>query len=221
MVLLIVAPFPGLESRMVNLYLYFTDDIPMDAIVLEDSKGRKMNDEEFERFCQDNPDLRIERNSNHEISIMSPNTPLSGLHGAEVLRQLLNWNFEQKKGIVFDASAGFTLPDDSILAPDASWMSNEKWDAVSEEERNKFSHVCPDFVIEIRSKSDSLKELKTKMEAWIRNGAVLGWLIDPKRKCCWIYQLGKEPVEIDGDSIILEGSGPVEGFKLELKHVFH
>jgi Uma2 family endonuclease len=193
--------------------------MPMTATLLDDSKGRKMGDEEFERFCQENPDLRIERNSNLEISIMSPNTPISGHHGAEVLRQLLNWNFEQKSGIVFDASAGFTLPDNSILAADASWMTTEKWASVSEGERNRFSHVCPDFVIEIRSKSDSLKKLKLKMELWIVNGAQLGWLIDPKRNRHWIYRSGKDPIELSEDDVTILDEGPVEGLRLDLRHL--
>lgn len=160
----------------------------MAAIVLEDSKGKKMGDEEFERFCRKNRDLRIERNSNLEISIMSPNTPLSGVHEGEIFRQLSNWNFENKRGIVFSPSAGFTLPDQSILSPDASWMSNERWANVTREEREKFSHACPEFVIEVRSKSDSLNALKEKMETWVRNGAQLGWLIDAQRKTYWIYR---------------------------------
>ncbi|HEY0743380.1 MAG TPA: Uma2 family endonuclease [Chryseosolibacter sp.] len=180
---------------------------------MKDSTGRKMNDEEFERFCLANPDLRIERNSNLEILIMSPNTPLSGQHGAEILRQLLNWNFENNKGVVFDASAGFTLPDRSILSPDASWMSHERWASVSPDEREKFSRVCPEFVIEVRS--DSFKDLKSKMESWVRNGAKLGWLIDPKRNTHWIYRPGADPVEINNE--LIPGEGSVEGFILDMK----
>jgi Uma2 family endonuclease len=186
--------------------------------MLEDSKGRKMSDVEFEKFCQANPDLRIERNSNLEISIMSPNTPLSGKHGAEIIHQLVRWNSKMKKGIVFDASAGFTLPDNSILSPDASWMSNEKWNSLSDEEKEKFSHICPEFVIEVRSKTDSLKELKSKMEKWVENGAELAWLIDPKKNTCWIYKPGMEPQELSGENLIVKGESPVEGFELNLKY---
>jgi Uma2 family endonuclease len=192
----------------------------MDAIVLEDSKGRKMSDEEFERFCLENPDLRIERDRNLEISIVSPNTPFSSAQELEILRQLSNWNFENKRGIVFSPSAGFTLPDNSILSPDASWMSNEKWNNLSQDEKEKFSHVCPEFVIEVRSKSDSLNELKTKMDVWIRNGAQLGWLIDPKRKSCWVYRPGLDVEEVNGEKTTLSGEWPVDGFDLDLKYVF-
>lgn len=177
-----------------------------------------MSDEEFEKFCRKNRDLRIERNSNLEISIISPNTPLSGTHETEVLRQLSNWNIDKKTGIVFSSSAGFTLPDNSILSPDASWMSNERWASVTKEERDKFSHVCPEFVIEVRSKSDIIKALKEKMETWIRNGAQLGWLIDAKNRTAWIYRPAKNPVEIT-DLIIL-GEAPVESFNLDLQDIY-
>ncbi len=190
----------------------------MDAIVLEDSRGRKMGDEEFERFCLDNPDVRIERNSNLEISIMSPNTPLTGAQESEILRQLSNWNFETRKGIVFSSAAGFTLPDQSILSPDASWMSNERWGSISPDEREKFSRICPEFVIEVRSKTDSLPGLKSKMETWIKNGAQLAWLIDTKRKTHWIYRHGTVPTETQTDFLL--GEGPLEGFKLDLTLVY-
>lgn len=191
----------------------------MTAILLDDSAGRKMSDAEFERFCREHPDLRIERNSNLEISIMSPNTPLSGLHGAEILVQLMNWNSKDKTGVVFDATAGFTLPDQSILAPDASWMSREQWEKLPKDERETFSHACPEFVIEVRSKSDSLTELKSKMDVWMKNGAQLGWLIDPKGKKCWIYKIDGSVIE--QQELILNGEGPVNGFKLDLAAIFN
>lgn len=191
----------------------------MAAIVLEDSKGRRMSDEEFEKFCQQNRDLRIERNSNFEVSIMSPNTPLSGFHETEVLRQLSNWNFKSKKGIVFSSSAGFTLPDNSIFSPDASWMSNKRWADVTQEEREKFSHVCPEFVIEVRSKSDSLNALKEKMQTWIRNDVQLAWLIDVKTRTTWIYRPVHETVELK-DVLVITGEAPVEGFNLDLRDIY-
>ncbi|HEY0655246.1 MAG TPA: Uma2 family endonuclease [Chryseosolibacter sp.] len=192
----------------------------MTAILLDDSTGRKMSDAEFERFCRENPDLRIERNSNLEVSIMSPNTPLTGMHGAEIIMQLKNWNLQSKTGVVFDASAGFTLPDQSILAPDASWMSNEKWRGMDQSEKESFSHVCPEFVIELRSKSDSIKDLHLKMETWVRNGAELGWLIDPKRKTCWIYKAHYPVKQLEPGTTIIKGEGRLEGFNLDLSVIF-
>ena len=152
----------------------------MDVFVLKDSITGRMTDEEFFRFCLENPDLRIERNSNLEIVVMSPVTTKSGNHSGEVFRQLSNWAIATKGGLAFDASAGFTLSDRSVLSPDASWVSKEKWSTLSEEEKDRFAPVCPDFVIEVRSKSDIQEDLKKKMRIWMKNGCKLGWLIDPR-----------------------------------------
>lgn len=189
----------------------------MDAIA-QDSTGRKMNDEEFERFCIANPDFRIERNSNLEILITLPNAPSTAAQQGEILRQLSDWNFQNKRGVVFNSSAGFTLPDDAILSADVSWMSNEQWNALSADEKEKFSHACPEFVIEVRSKNDTLNDLRMKMDVWIRNGAQVAWLIDLKRKTVSIYRPGRDPIETK--EIKLIGDAPVEGFQLNLKSIY-
>ena len=113
----------------------------METIVLKDRVTNKMTDDEFLWFCLENKDLRIERNSNLEVLIMSPVTSLSGFWNMEVSRQLANWAVEQKKGIAFDSSTGFTLPDRSVLSPDASWVSKTKWRSLSEEDQNKFAPI--------------------------------------------------------------------------------
>jgi len=188
----------------------------MDSFVLKGSVTGGMSDEEFLRFCQDNPDLRIERNSNLEIIIMSPVNSLSGFYSGEVYGQLRDWNRKYKKGIVFDSSAGFTLPDRSVLSPDASWISSESWSKLSEEEKNRFAPVCPEFVVEVRSKSDHLPDLKKKMKVWIRNGAYSAWLIDPiDRVVCLFTKDGKEETVEDFEKKI-EGEGPIAGFVLDL-----
>ncbi len=189
----------------------------METIVLRDRVTNAMSDEEFFWFCQENKDLRIERNSNLEIILMSPVTSLSGFWNMEISRQLANWAIAQKMGLAFDSSAGFTLPDRSILSPDASWISKEKWFALSEEDKNKFSPVCPEFVIEVRSKTDSLEELQNKMLAWIRNGAESAWLIDPKSQSVYIYKSTNAVAETINDfSNKIYGEGLVEGFVLDL-----
>ncbi|NOS55407.1 MAG: Uma2 family endonuclease [Cyclobacteriaceae bacterium] len=188
----------------------------METIVLKDRVTKKMTDEEFLWFCLENKDLRIERNSNLEVLIMSPVTSLSGFWNMEVSRQLANWAVEQKKGIAFDSSTGFTLPDRSVLSPDASWVSKTKWRSLSEEDQNKFAPICPEFVIEIKSKSDSLQDLQAKMKTWIDNGAQLAWLIDPFQKKSFIYKSNRETIEIEGFDKKLKGEGLVEGFVLDL-----
>ncbi|MFN6089108.1 MAG: Uma2 family endonuclease [Cyclobacteriaceae bacterium] len=188
----------------------------METIVLKDRVTNKMTDEEFLWFCLENKDLRIERNSNLEVLIMSPVTSLSGFWNAEIIRQLANWAIEQKNGFVFDSSSGFTLPDRSVLSPDASWVSRSKWQSMSEQDQNKFAPICPEFVIEIKSKSDSLQDLQAKMKTWIANGAQLAWLIDPSQKKSFIYRSNGEVKEIEGFDKKLKGEGLVEGFVLDL-----
>jgi Uma2 family endonuclease len=116
----------------------------MEAVVLKDSITGNMSDEEFFRFCLENKDLRIERNSNLEIIIMSPVTTKYSFYSGAVYVQLYNWNAREKKGIAFDSSAGFTLSDRSVLSPDASWVSREVWDSLSEEDQNRFAPICPE-----------------------------------------------------------------------------
>jgi Uma2 family endonuclease len=188
----------------------------MDAIILKDRFTGSMTDEEFLWFCQENNDLRIERNSNLEIIIMSPVTSRSGNHSGEIFRQLANWSMANGTGIHFDSSAGFTLPDRSVLSPDASWISLEKWNALSDEDKDRFAPICPEFIIEVRSKSDSLEDLQNKMNVWIKNGAQSAWLIDPRDKTSYLYYPGKEIRVIKGLDKKLKGEGTVAGFELDL-----
>jgi len=188
----------------------------MDTFVLKDSVTGGMTDEEFLRFCLENKDLRIERNSNLEIIIMSPTTTKSGYSSGEAFAQLSYWNRKQGNGIVFDSSVGFTLPDRSVLSPDASWVSLKKWNQLSEEDKDKFAPVCPEFVIEVRSKSDYLEDLIRKMNVWIKNGTQLAWLIDPRDEVSYIFRQGKTEEEVKGLNKQLRGEGPVEGFVLDL-----
>ncbi len=188
----------------------------MQPVILKDHITNQLNDEEFFRFCVENSDLRIERSSNLEIIIMSPTSSLSGKINTEIIRQLSNWNVHEKKGEVFDSSTGFTLPDRSVFSPDASWVSDAKWNALSEEQKNSFSPVCPEFIIEIRSKSDSLPEMQKKMNKWIMNGCRLGWLIDPLDKQVHLYRPDQSPEIIDGFAQPVQATLPVEGFVLDL-----
>lgn len=187
----------------------------MDALVLRDSITGSMTDEEFLKFCLENPGLRIERNSNLEIIIMSPVSSLSGLHSSEIFIQLANWSKKDGRGLVFDSSTGFTLPDRSVLSPDASWMSLNKWNSLTKEDKDKFAPVCPDFIIEVRSKSDDIESLKEKMNVWIKNGATLAWLVDPREKEAFIFRPGKEEEKVQGFHVI-KGDDPVRGFELDL-----
>ncbi len=191
----------------------------MDTIVLNDSITGRMTDDEFLRFCLENKDLRIERNNDLKIMIMSPVTSLSGFYSLEIARQLANWAIQDGRGISFDSSAGFTLPDRSVLSPDASWLSLEKWNKLSRDDKDKFAPVCPEFVIEVKSKSDSLSELQQKMKNWIKNGVELAWLIDPREEVSVVYRPGHSEEKVEGLNKRLFGEGPVAGFELDLSRI--
>lgn len=185
-------------------------------LILRDRITTKMSDDEFFWFCQENKDLRIERNAQLEILIMSPVTSLSGYHSGEIYRQLANWSIADGKGIAFDSSAGFLLPDRSVLSPDASWIAKESWQKLTQDEKDRFAPICPDFVIEVRSKSDELDQLIKKMQTWLSNGAKLAWLIDPRDSKTYIFRQGKNHEIIEGLQQKIQGEGPVKGLELDL-----
>lgn len=191
----------------------------MDAFVLRDSVTGNMSDEEFFTFCAENPELRIERTSNLQIRITSPSTTLGGKFNSEILRQLLNWNIQSDSGEVFDSSTGFLLPDKSVLSPDASWVIREKWNKLTLEEKDRFAPLCPDFVIEVRSKSDDVTSLKNKMDSWVRNGASLAWLVDPYEKEVFIFRRDQSVETVEGFNRKISGEGPVGGFVLDLSRL--
>ncbi|MCS6974004.1 MAG: Uma2 family endonuclease [Cyclobacteriaceae bacterium] len=187
-----------------------------DQIILKGSVTSGLSDEEFLRFCLDNPDLRIERNNKLEIIIMSPDTGVSGLYHAEIVAQLRNWNHLSGKGYVFDSSTAFSLPDRSVLSPDAAWLSADKWEKLMPDDKDRFPPVAPDFVIEIVSKSDSLDELKEKMKLWLKNGVELGWLIDPRDKKVYVFNIRLADISEQSLNAPVMGTSPVEGFVLDL-----
>jgi Uma2 family endonuclease len=188
----------------------------MDTVVLRDSITGNLSDAEFLRFCQENSDLRIERNSNLEIVIMSPVSTKSGYHSGAAYAQLFNWSMIDKRGFAFDSSTGFTLPDRSVFSPDASWISKQKWTSLTDDEQSRFAPICPEFVIEVRSKTDQLADLKRKMETWLANGTELAWIIDPFEKHTYIYRNDGITEMIDGFDVKIRGEKSVDGFTLDL-----
>lgn len=188
----------------------------METIILKDRVTSSMTDEEFLWFCLENKDLRIERNSNLEIIIMSPVTTKSNYGSGAAFAQLYMWSIQTKKGYAFDSSTGFTLPDRSVFSPDASWVSKEKWSALSDDDKDRFAPICPEFIIEVRSKSDSLEDLQKKMFVWITNGAQSAWLIDPIEKTSYLYQPNQNVELVRGLETKIEGEGPIKGFILDL-----
>jgi Uma2 family endonuclease len=181
---------------------------------------RPMTDEELMRFCAVNDPLRVERDANGELIVMSPGGLGTGQSNSEINFQLAKWARETDSGVTFDSSAGFTLPDTSMRSPDAAFISWPRWNALPEEEKARFGRISPEFIIELRSPSDRLPELQEKMQMWIANGVELAWLIDPSRKTVEIYRAGKQPEIQEGHSAAY-GEGPVGGFVLELGKIWN
>lgn len=188
------------------------------GILLGGSYLGRMTDDEFFDFCQQHPDLRIERTAHHEILLMSPTGSRSGKRNARLTFQLGKWCEQHPElGEYFDSNTGFTLPDSSVLSPDASWVSAAKWNALTPEQQDKFAPVCPEFVVELKSATDSLKTLQAKMLDWLRNGAQLAWLLNPETETAYLYRLGQpEPETVQGFDNELSGETVLPGFRLRL-----
>jgi Uma2 family endonuclease len=170
----------------------------------------------FHRFCADNRDLRIERNANGTITIMSPASFESSDLNGEVFAELKSWTRIHRSGVATESSGGFTLPDKSVLSPEVAWISNERLQGFSAEDRKHFIEVCPNFIVELASPSDSLPSLRRKMQNWLQNGIELGWLIDPKTESVEVYAQGKHPVLIQGFDNRLSGLHYLPGFEMDL-----
>ena len=175
--------------------------------------------DQFYRLCSDNPELRLELTARKEIVIMPPACSESGAWNFNVTAQLAEWIKKDGRGIGFDSSAGFTLPNGAVRAPDAAWVLREKWDALTKEERVKFAPVVPNFVIEIRSQSETLRQQKSKMEEYQAAGVQLGWLIDPFDRKVHIYRQSEQPKVLE-DPASVSGDPELPGFVLDLTHVW-
>ena len=191
--------------------------IPKDAtsVKLSYDAGDEPSEQAYLAFCRANPDLRVERNAKGEMLIVPPAGSESSYRSLKVAVQLDTWAEQDGRGTAFESSAQFMLPDGSALSPDAAWVSNESLQRFSKQERREFLHLCPEFVIEVRSPSDRLKEAKAKMERWIANGAHLAWLIDGDTETVYVYRQHHAPKTRRGIQQ-LAGEGPVEGFVLKL-----
>lgn len=182
-------------------------------------KGRlsdDMSDKEFFSFCTQNDNQRIERDENGQIFIMAPVGLEGGKQNGIIFGELYLWVKSNKNGICFDSSTGFTLPDKSVRSPDASWIPNDKWSIVSQKDRKTFAAICPDFVIELKSNTDSLRYLKGKMLKWIENGCQLAWLIIPEKEEAHIYRADGSIEIKKGFQQKLLGENILPGFEFDL-----
>ena len=177
-----------------------------------------MSDAEFEAFCLQNDGVQVERTSEGAIRMNPPTGRETTSANSEINARLFTWWSRLEIGRIADSSGGFYLPDNSILSPDAAYISPETQQQKAGQKRTIFFPFCPDFVIELLSKSDSLAETQKKMDSWIANGAKLGWLIDPYRRNVHIYEQGREARIFSGK--ILKGQGPIKGFDLDLVRIW-
>ncbi|MGK7933215.1 MAG: Uma2 family endonuclease [Microcystaceae cyanobacterium] len=178
-----------------------------------------LTNDQFYQICQNNRDLRFERNTKGDLIIMPPTGGETSRKNSEITYKLYPWNHQSKLGITFDSSGGFTLPNGANRSPDASWISLEKWENLTPQQREKFLPLCPDFVIELRSPSDNLKPLQKKMQEYLENGTKLGWLINRKTQQVEIYRQGKE-VEILDHPPTLSGENILPDLVLELESIW-
>ena len=178
-----------------------------------------LTSEQFWQLCHNNGDLRFEKTATGELIIMSPTGGYTGERNSELNFQVRAWNRQNNLGKVFDSNTGFTLPNGADRAPDTSWVKIDRWDALTEEERNKFLPLCPDFVVELMSPSDALPKTREKMEEYIENGAQLGWLINRKKRQVEIYRPNQE-VEILDNPQTVSGENILPGFVLDLATIW-
>ena len=195
------------RTKSVRFHIELDDDAP------------RMTVDEFWEFCQANPEFRSELTKDGELNVIPPTGFGTSDRNSELNLQLRLWAKKNKTGTATESNAGFILPNGATYAPDAAWTSKKRLEKFTEKEKEKFLPLCPDFVIELRSSSDSLKELQAKMDEYIENGAQLGWLIDPKNKQVHVYRANIKS-EILNNPPTVSGENILVGFELELTEIW-
>jgi len=195
---------------------------PSEILILNLPRHLKLyiTPDQFATLAANNRDLQLERTAQGELIVNPPTGWQTGEQNINITTELcLWWRNADKPGKVFDSSTAFTLPNSAIRAPDASWISQERWGSLTDPQKGTFARVCPDFVVELRSSSDTLKFLQEKMQEYMDNGARLGWLINPKNRTVAVYRIGVE-TEILTNPNQLSGEEIVPGFVLDLRQVW-
>ena len=192
----------------------------MTAITLNLNSIIKLTSEQFYQLCEENPELKLERNANGELIVMPPTGGETGKRNSTANAQIWTWNDRTELGEVFDSSTGFTLPNKADRSPDVSWVEKSRWSALTPEQKDKFIPLCPDFVIEFLSPSDRLTKTQEKMQEYMQNGSRLGWLINRKKREVEIYRPGQE-VEVLQCPLTLSGENVLPGFVLNLQKIWN
>jgi Uma2 family endonuclease len=175
--------------------------------------------EQFAALAASNRELQLERTAKGELIVNPPTGWETGKRNRSIIGQLDRWYENNQQGEAFDCNTGFILPNGANRSPDACWVSQARWDALTDDQKGTFANICPDFVVELRSGSDALKPLQEKMQEYMENGAKLGWLIDPQNKIVEVYRVGLE-VEILSNPTELSGEEVLPGFVLNLRRVW-
>ena len=191
----------------------------MDSITLNIKPIVALTEEQFFELCQINELIRFERNSDGTLVLMPLVGGLTSHRNANLTYQLATWNRDNSLGVAFDSSVGFILPNGAMRSPDASWLKLDRWNALTEEQKEKFPLVCPDFVAELRSETDCLKRLQNKMREYRHNGARLGWLIDLETQKTEINRPNRK-VEVLECPTTLSGEDVLPGFILNFESIW-
>jgi len=174
---------------------------------------------EFERLCAEYPDLRLELTSSGELIVMPPAGHQTGVRNFNLTAQLGAWTKKDGTGVGGDSSAGYTLPNGAIRSPDVSWVRREKFERLSDRQKQGFPPMCPDFVVELRSPTDNLLPLQNKMGEYLTNGVSLGWLIDPLKRRVYVYRAGEEVVVLENPAVV-SGEPLLPGFELQMEEIW-
>lgn len=191
----------------------------MNPLTLDLRPLLRLTHREFEKIAAANRDLRLELTADGELIVMPPTGGNTGRRNADITYQLQAWNRQTQRGEVFDSSTVFQLPNGAGRSPDAAWVSSDRWNSLTLDQQETFPPLCPDFVIELRSKTDSLTSLQNKMLEYMDNGCRLGWLINYQDQQVEIFRSGQAK-EIVQSPQILFGEEVLPGFRLDLKLIW-
>jgi Uma2 family endonuclease len=191
----------------------------MNAVTLTLNSVIQLTDEQFFELCRANPDVKFERNANGDLIIMPPTGGETGKRNANLVADFVIWNRHAKLGEIFDSSTCFKLPNGADRSPDVAWIRQDRWDALTPQQKEIFPPIAPDFVLELMSPSDRLTVAQAKLQEYIDNGVQLGWLIDRQSRSVEIYRVGRSP-ELLSSPATLTGEDVLPGFVLEMESVW-
>jgi Uma2 family endonuclease len=177
-----------------------------------------LTDDQFLRLCRDNGEFHFEMTARGDLIIMSPSNPDTDSENTKIIQRLANWAEKDGTGKCFGAAAIFILPNGAKRVPDAAWIPKDRWKNVTKGKKYGLPVICPDFIIELRSPSDRLRDVQEKMEEYVSNGTRLGWLLDPIENCAFVYLPGQPPKRIDNPAI-LSGDPVLPGFTFDFSEI--